>query len=59
MLMRVLPLMGVALGMAAGLLANRYVPADGIWPGIIIGLAVGIAFFVLIQVIRGKNKVLP
>jgi hypothetical protein len=57
--MRIRLLLGVALGVAAGLLANRFIPADGIWPGIIIGVAVGGALFVLIQVIRGKVKVVP
>ena len=57
--MRIRLLLGVALGVAAGLLANRFIPADSIWPGVIIGVAVGCAFFVLIQVIRGKGKVVP
>ena len=55
--MRIRLLLGVALGVAAGLLAGNFIPADSIWPGIIIGVAIGIAFFVLVQVIRGKAKV--
>jgi predicted small secreted protein len=52
-------LLGVALGVAAGLLANRYIPDDGIWPDLIIGVGVGVAVFALIQVIRGKGKIVP
>ena len=55
MLMRIRLFAGVALGVAAGLLAKHFIPADGIWPGVIIGVAVGCAFFVLIEVIRGKG----
>ena len=54
---RIRLLVGIVLGAAAGLLSNRYIPADGIWPDVIIGVAVGVAFFVLIQVIRGKGKI--
>jgi hypothetical protein len=52
-------LLGVALGVAAGLLAHRYIPADGIWPDLIIGVGVGVVVFTLIQVIRGKGKIVP
>ena len=55
--MRILLLSGVALGVAAGILAGHFIPADGIWPGMIIGVAIGVAFFVLVQVIRGKANV--
>ena len=54
--MRIRLLAGVILGVTGGLLAHRYIPADGIWAGIIIGVAVGAAVFVLIQVLRGKGK---
>lgn len=54
--MRIRLLTGVVLGVASGLLAHRYIPADGIWPGVIVGVAVGAAIFMLIQVIRGKGK---
>jgi len=54
--MRIRLLLGVTIGVAAGLLASRLIPADSIWPGVIIGVAVGAAIFVLIQVIRGKGK---
>ena len=54
--MRIRLLVGVVLGVISGLLANRYIPADSIWPGVIIGIAVGVAIIVLIQVIRGKGK---
>ena len=57
--MRILLLLGVALGVAAGLLAGHFIPTDSIWPGIIIGVAVGAAFFILIQVIRNKARVVP
>ena len=55
--MRIRVLLGIALGVAAGLLSNRYIPADGIWPDLIIGVAVGVAFFMLVQVITGKGKI--
>jgi len=54
--MRIRLLLGVALGVTAGLLANRYIPADSIWPDLIIGVGVGLAFFFLVQVISGKWK---
>lgn len=57
--MRLRLLLGVALGVAAGLLSHRYIPADGIWPDIIIGVGVGLAFFFLAQVIWGKGKIVP
>ena len=57
--MRIRLLSGVALGVAAGLLAGHFIPTDNIWPGVIIGVAVGAAFFFLIQVIRGKGKPVP
>ena len=55
--MRIRLLLGIALGVAAGLLSNRFIPVDGIWPDLIIGVAVGVAFFVLVQVIRGKGNI--
>ena len=55
-IIRIRLLLGVALGVAAGLLANRYIPADSIWPDLIIGVGVGLAFFFLVQVISGKWK---
>ena len=54
--MRILLPIGVALGVAAGLLSDRFIPTDSIWPGVIIGVAVGAAFFVLIKAITGKGK---
>jgi hypothetical protein len=54
--MRVRLLVGVVLGVASGLFAHRYIPADGIWAGVITGVAVGAAIFVLIQAISGKGK---
>ena len=54
---RVRLFLGVGLGVAAGLLSHRYIPADGIWPHLVLGVAVGAAFFILIQVIRGKGKI--
>lgn len=57
--MRIRMLLGVALGVGAGLLAHRFIPVDSIWPGVIIGVAVGIAIFALIQVILGKGKLVP
>ena len=57
--MRVRLLLGVVLGCASGLFAHRFIPSDSIWPGVIIGVAVGLAVFVLIQVIRGKVKLEP
>ena len=54
---RIRLLLGIVLGVAAGLLSNRYIPADGIWPDVIVGVAVGVAFFVLVQVIRGKGNI--
>lgn len=57
--MRILLLLGVALGVAAGLLAGHFIPGDGIWPDVIIGVAVGFSFYVLIQVIRGKGRPAP
>jgi hypothetical protein len=55
--MRIRVLLGIALGVAAGLLANRFIPADSIAPDLVIGIAVGVAFFILIQLIRGKGKI--
>ena len=57
--MRIRLLTGVVLGCAAGLFANRFVHADSIWPDVIVGVAVGLAVFILIQVIRGKGKLVP
>ena len=57
--MRIRLFSGVALGVAAGLLAHRYIPADSIWPYVIIGVAVGVAVFILFQVISGKGKLVP
>ena len=57
--MRIRMLLGIVLGVAAGLLSNRYIPVEGIWPDLIIGVAVGVAFYVLVQVIRGKGKITP
>ena len=54
--MRIRLLAGVVLGVTVGLLAHRYIPADSIWPGVIIGVAVGGCVFVLIQVIMGKIR---
>lgn len=54
--MRIRLLFGVAIGVAAGLLANRYINVDSIWPDVILGVAVGGVVFVLFQVIRGKGK---
>jgi hypothetical protein len=50
--------LGVALGVAAGLLAHRYIPVEHIWLGLIIGLAVGISIFILFHVIRGKGNII-
>ena len=55
MKIRLLLLTGVALGIAGGLLADRYIPGDSIWPVVVIGAAVGVAFFVLVKVIKGKG----
>ena len=57
--MRIRLFAGVALGVAAGLLANKFIPTDGIWPHLIIGLAVGIGFFILVQLIRNKGNLVP
>jgi hypothetical protein len=54
--MRIRLLLGIALGVAAGLLANRFIPADSIAPDLVIGVAVGVAFYILVQVIRGKGN---
>jgi uncharacterized membrane protein YccC len=53
---RIRLLLGIALGVAAGLLANRFIPAESIAPDLVIGVAVGVAFFILVQLIRGKGK---
>ena len=55
--MRIRLLLGIALGVAAGLLANRFIPVDSIAPDLVIGVAVGVAFYILVQVIRGKGKI--
>jgi hypothetical protein len=54
--MRIRLLAGVVIGVTGGLLAHRYITADSIWPGVIIGVAVGAAIFVLVQVITGKGR---
>lgn len=54
--MRIRLLLGVALGVASGLLAHRYIPAESIWPDVLIGVGVGIVFFFLIHVFKGKWK---
>jgi hypothetical protein len=54
--MRIRLLAGVALGVTAGLLANKFIPAESIAPDLVIGVAVGVAFYVLVQLIRGKGK---
>jgi predicted small secreted protein len=56
---RIRILLGVALGVAAGLLSNHFIPVDGIWSDLIIGVAVGVGFFVLVQTITGKGKITP
>ena len=48
----------VILGIAAGLLAQRFLPAGSFWVDVIIGITAGIAFFCVVKVIlsRGKQK---
>jgi hypothetical protein len=54
--MRIYLPLSVVLGVAAGLLAHRFLPVGSIWIGVIVGVTAGIVIFCVVLVIRSKGK---